>query len=85
VSAAADAWGVLTDYRTREPICPATEADWLSSLEVLHAQGAGAYAGAWTDAAGRAVFVEGGPSMEIDDEMRPAEATPRGSAAGSGG
>lgn len=57
-------FGTLTDHATGLAIRPATAAEWrFSAAEVA----CGNDTGAW-ELEGRAVFTEGGPRAEVDDD-----------------
>jgi hypothetical protein len=54
-------YGTLTDYATGEAIRPATEQEWRATMDKLASGESDSYTGAWLDADGRAVYVDGGP------------------------
>lgn len=58
-------FGTLTDYRTGNPIRPATSAQWLRTAEVINSRRPDAHAGAFLDGDGRSVWVDGGPDAAV--------------------
>lgn len=56
-------YGTLTDYRTGEPIRPATRDEWQATADVLRSDAPGRETGAWNTDTGRTVWVDGGPEM----------------------
>jgi hypothetical protein len=71
-------FGTLTDYTMGESLRPASAEEWRCTALALNGitSGAGGETGAWkigedgewTDGPGRAVYVDGGPVMEVTDE-----------------
>jgi hypothetical protein len=59
------AYGTVTDYKTGEPVRPATAAEWRRTADVVTSGISAGYAGAWEDADGRPVYVDGGPEPVV--------------------
>lgn len=60
--------GTVTDYSTGTAIRPATGEEWLRTATKLLEERPGSYTGAWDDSDGCAVYVDGGPDMDITPE-----------------
>lgn len=64
------AFGTVTDYKTGDPVRPATAAEWRRTADAV---ASGQYTGAFA-LDGRAVFVDGGPEAGVsDDDIRELE------------
>lgn len=62
-------FGTVTDYQTGQPIRPATAGEWRRTADTVNDNpGPGNYTGAWTDADGRTVYVDGGPEAEVSEQ-----------------
>ena len=58
-------FGTLTDYTTGTAIRPATAEEWRFTALAVNGDKAGGETGAWQDDSGRAVWVDGGPAMDV--------------------
>jgi hypothetical protein len=61
-------YGTVTDYKTGEPIRPATGAEWRRTADRIadiEPSKGDAYTGAWEDDDGRVVYVDGGSDAEV--------------------
>ena len=61
-------FGTLTDYTTSLPIRPASAEEWRLTALTVNGDTAGSETGAFEDENGRAVWVEGGPEVEVSDQ-----------------
>ena len=61
-------YGTVTDYQTGTAIRPATLTEWRYSADKLNSGESDSYTAAWDDSDGQAVYVDGGPDMDIAAE-----------------
>ena len=61
-------FGTLTDYNSSLPIRPASAEEWRFTALTVNGDAAGSETGAFEDENGRAVWVEGGPEVEVSDQ-----------------